>query len=142
MFAMMKESQKLPIHVKAWMGFMVLTFAAHFPYIDSPLHLVSLATFLVTLGIFAPLSFALTRNINALAASHFVAWPIVLAFGVRDVLQNGLPPTPPLGDAVLITGFGVFLVSLILDYRILMSELRRPGASNAADASFIDAQNA
>ncbi|WP_368186855.1 hypothetical protein [Aestuariibius sp. HNIBRBA575] len=124
MLGMMKESRHLPTHVKLWMAVMVLTFAAQAFYLDSQLHVINLVTFLITVGIFAPLSFNLTGNINVLAATHFIAWPTVLAYGVHQVYL-GQGPAEPVAMAVLMAAYGVFFVSLVLDYRILLQELSK-----------------
>ncbi len=124
MLGMMKESRNLPIHVKLWMAVMVLTFAAQAFYLDSHLHVANLATFLITVGIFAPLSFSLTGNISALAATHFIAWPTVLAYGVHQVYL-GQGPADPVAMTVLLAAYVVFFVSLVLDYRILLQELAK-----------------
>lgn len=123
MFKMMAASQKLPLHVKAWMGIMALTFGAHVFFLDSQLHQISFGVFLITLAVFAPLSFALTKNINVLAATHFIAWPVALANGVYQVFYLGGVDLTANAGMVLLAGYGVFLVSLILDYRILLKEL-------------------
>lgn len=124
MIGMMKETKKLPTHVKAWMGVMVLTFGSHAFFLDSTTHVLSLVTFFATLAIFAPLSFVMTQNVSAIAASHFIAWPIVLVTGLLKIQSEGIPSPITIADAVLYAGYGVFLVSLILDYRIILGELR------------------
>ncbi|WP_299194310.1 hypothetical protein [uncultured Litoreibacter sp.] len=127
MLGMMKESRNLPIHVKLWMAVMVVTFAAQALYFDSYLHVTNLVTFLITVGLFAPLSFTLTRNINVLAATHFIAWPTVLAYGVYQVYL-GQGPAEPVAMVVLLAAYAVFFVSLVLDYRILLQELSKSRA--------------
>ncbi|WP_299731110.1 hypothetical protein [uncultured Tateyamaria sp.] len=124
MLGMMKETSKLPIHVKAWMGVMVITFGVHAFFLDSQIHLVSFATFFVTLAIFAPISFSMTKNVSSIAASHFVAWPIVLASGIVQLYAQGMPESVTSADLVLFAGYAVFFISLVLDYRIILNELR------------------
>ncbi len=135
MLEMMKESQTLPIRVKAWMGVMVLTFVAHFAFLNSTAHIYSLVAFFGTLAVAAPLAFNATGNINALAASHFIVWPMALAIGFREIVLFGLPSLDAAG-LVLLAGYGVFIVSLILDYRILMQELTIAPRSIPSNSQF------
>ncbi|MDH5528832.1 MAG: hypothetical protein OEY05_02255 [Paracoccaceae bacterium] len=124
MIGMMKETSKEPMHVKAWMGVMVTTFGFHAFFLDSAPHVLSFTTFFATLLVFAPVSFAMTKNVSAIAASHFIAWPIVLAIGVRQIYLDGFPITLTGAEAVLYAGYAVFFISLLLDYRIILGELR------------------
>lgn len=123
MFSMMKESQKLPIRVKAWMGLMMMTFMAHLFFLDSTLHQISLATFMVTLMVFAPITFSLTKNVNSLAATHFVTWPIALAYGIYQIFVAQSVNLATISGQVLLAGYAIFAISLVLDYRILLKEL-------------------
>jgi hypothetical protein len=127
MLGMMKETKKLPLHVKAWMGIMVATFGAHAFFLDSQIHVLSFAAFFGTLAVLAPISFAMTQNVSSIAASHFIVWPIILANGVYQMLLIGMPSPFTVAEGVLVAGYAVFLISLTLDYKILLGELRLSG---------------
>lgn len=124
----MKASSKLPIHVKAWMGVMLLTFLAHIPFYASPIHLANMLAFFLTAMIIAPIGFAMSKNVNSLAVAHFVAWPIMLAKGVFEY-TNGRIDFGTTAGMILLAGYTIFAVSLVLDFKILMSELRKVSTS-------------
>jgi len=125
MFKMMKESSKLPVHVKAWMGFMMLTFLAHAFFLGEQLLLISFLGFFGTIMLLAVPAFSLTKNILSLALVHFFFWPSILFYGLNEVFINNSIDITTLSGNVLLVGYAVFAVSLLLDTRILIGELRK-----------------
>ena len=130
MIDMFKESQKLPIGVRIWMGIMMLTFIAHIPFYYSFLHILSLGGFYITAFVLAPMTFMATKNIQSLAVCHFILWPVVITYGVITLVDSGLTTLSDIELAVLIMGYVVFVISLLLDYRILISELGKRHVQN------------
>lgn len=130
MLEMMKASAKLPLNVKIWMGIMMLTFLLHIPYYDSPIHLANMLAFFLTAMIIAPIGFAMSKNVNSLAVAHFVAWPIMLAKGVFEY-TNGRIDFGTTAGIILLAGYAIFAISLILDFKILMGELRKVSTASA-----------
>lgn len=73
----------LPMGTKLWKGLMMLVFLAHIPFYASTPHLVSLLGYFLAAINLANISFAITGNVMSLSATHFVAWPAILVYGVN-----------------------------------------------------------
>lgn len=124
MFGMFKAAMKLPVPTKIWMGVMMLVFTAHLPYVTNELHRASAIAFFLTAIAFGNISFAMSRNVNSLAAAHFILWPAMLLNAVHTHVTVAPIDLSGFQGAVLLAGYGVFLVSLALDYKLIMNAFR------------------
>lgn len=124
MFGMFKAAMKLPMPTKIWMGMMMLVFTAHLPYVANELHRASAVAFFVTAIVFGNISFAMSHNVNSLAAAHFILWPAMLLNAIHTHVTVAPIDFSGFQGAVLLAGYGIFVVSLVLDYKLLMDAFR------------------